>query len=104
MTAVIVLLLAAVTTWLLRVLFITLVPASLLPGRVRLALDDVAPAVMAALLMTHLAHGQGLVGLVLSDVLAAMVAAAVAWRTRHLAATVVVGIVAAGLLRLLLAS
>ena len=104
MTAAITLLLAALATWLLRVCFITLFPADLLPERVRRALDDVAPAVMAALLMTHLAHGQGLGGLVLSDVLAALVAAAVAWRTRQLSATVVAGIVTAGLLRLLLAS
>jgi branched-subunit amino acid transport protein len=102
MTATITLLLAAVATWLLRIGFITLVPAELLPGRVRLALDDVAPAVMAALLVTHLANGQGLGGLVLADVLAALVAAAVAWRTRQLSATVVVGIAAAGLFRLLL--
>ncbi len=104
MTAAITLLLAAVATWLLRICFITLVPADRLPERVRLALDDVAPAVMAALLVTHLAHGRGLGGFVLADVLAALVAAAVAWRTRQLSATVVAGIVAAGLLRLLLSS
>lgn len=100
MTVAIVLLLAAVATWLLRVSFITLVPAGRLPARVRRALDDVTPAVMAALLVTHLTHGEGFGGFVLADVLAALVAAAVAWRTRHLSATVVTGVVAAGLLRL----
>jgi branched-subunit amino acid transport protein len=100
--AAIVLLLAAVVTWLLRVSFITIVPAGALPGRVRGALDDVAPAVMAALLVTYLTHGEGLSGLQLSDLLAALVAAVVAWRTHHLAGTVLAGIVAAGVLRLLL--
>lgn len=99
MSAVLVLLLAAVATWLLRVCFITLVPASTLPARIRLALDDVRPAVMAALLVTHLARSQGIAGLVLADVLAALLAALVAWRTRKLAPTVLVGIVAAGVLR-----
>jgi branched-subunit amino acid transport protein len=101
MTATIVLLLAAATTWVLRIAFIALVPAARLPDRVHAALDDVAPAVMAALLVSSLAHGRGIPGLVPSDVAAALLAAAVAWRTRHLAATVVVGVVAAGLLRLL---
>jgi branched-subunit amino acid transport protein len=100
--AVTVLLLASVVTWLLRVGFITLVPAERLPERVRSGLADVGPAVVAALLVTYLAHGQGARGLVLSDVLATLVAAGVAWRTRSLATTVVVGVVAAGALRLLL--
>lgn len=102
MTTVIALLLASVATWLLKVCFITLLPAGRLPERVRAALDDVGPAVTAALLVTYLAHGEGVRGLVLSDVLATLVAAAVAWRTRSLSVTVLVGVVAAGLLRLVL--
>jgi branched-subunit amino acid transport protein len=101
-TSVLVLLLAAVATWLLRVCFITLVPASTLPTRVRLALDDVRPAVMAALLVTHLARGERIGGLELADVLATLIAAAVAWRTRKLGPTVLAGIVAVGFLRLVL--
>jgi branched-subunit amino acid transport protein len=101
MTATIVLLLAAATTWLLRIAFIALVPAARLPERVHAALDDVAPAVMAALVVASLAHGRGLAGLAASDVAAALIAAVVAWRTRSLAITVVVGVVAAGVLRLL---
>lgn len=101
MTAPIALVLAAAVTWLLRVTFITLVPAASLPARVHGALDDVAPAVMAAIVVTHLAHGEGIDGLVLADLGAVLVAAAVAWRTRHLAATVVAGVAAAGVLRLL---
>lgn len=102
MTPVLVLLLAAVATWLLRIAFITLVPAGRLPERVRRSLDDVAPAVMAALVVTHLAHGEGVAGLALADVLAVLVASLVAWRTRQLAATVVAGVLAAGILRVLL--
>jgi branched-subunit amino acid transport protein len=102
MTVPIILLLAAVSTWFLRIFFITLVPAGLLPARVRAALDDVAPAVMAALVVTHLAGGKGVGGLVLSDLAAALVAAVVAWRTEQLSATVVAGVTAAGVFRLLL--
>jgi branched-subunit amino acid transport protein len=102
MTAAIILLLASVATWLLRVGFITLVPAGRLPERVRSGLDDVGPAVVAALLVTYLAHGRGVHGLVLADVLATFVAVGVAWRTRSLSVTVVVGVTAAGLMRLVL--
>jgi branched-subunit amino acid transport protein len=100
MNAWMVLLLAAAVTWLLRISLITLIPAGGLPARFHRALDDVGPAVMAALVVTYLAHGQGIAGLVLSDLLAALVAAVVAWRTRGISATVVVGVAAAGLLRL----
>jgi branched-subunit amino acid transport protein len=102
MTAALVLLLAAVSTWLLRVLFIAVAPAAGLPARARHALDDVAPAVMAALLVTHLTHGEGVSGFVTSDVLAALVAGVIAWRTRQLSVTVVTGVAAAGLFRVLL--
>jgi branched-subunit amino acid transport protein len=101
MTAVLVLGLAAVVTWGLRILFISLVPAARLPEHVQAALGDVAPAVMAALVVGSLTHGRGVAGLVPSDVAAAVLAAAVAWWTRNLGLTVAVGVVAAGLLRLL---
>lgn len=101
MSAPVVLVLAAATTWLLRVSFITLVPAARLPDRVRRSLDDVAPAVMAALVVTHLSHGAGPAGLVSTDAVAALVAAAVAWSTRSLAWTAAAGVGAAALLRLL---
>lgn len=101
MTVAIALFLASVATWLLRICFITLLPAGRLPDRVRAALDDVGPAVVAALLVTYLAHGEGVRGLVLSDVLATFLAAAVAWWTRSLSVTVVAGVVVAGVLRLL---
>lgn len=101
MTATIVLLFAVVITWLLRVTFVAVVPAGRLPGRVHAALDDVAPAVMGAIVVTHLAHGQGISGLSLPDLGAVAVSGFVALKTKNLAATVATGVVAAGLLRLL---
>jgi branched-subunit amino acid transport protein len=100
MTATVVLLLAAVVSWTLRVLFITIVPAARLPAAVRDALDDVAPAVMAALVVTSLAHGRGPSGLVTTEVVAALVAGLVAWRTRDLALTVAAGVGTVGVLHL----
>lgn len=93
--------LVAALSYLLRSCFVSLVPASNLPARVRAALDDVAPAVMAALVVTHLAHGQGITAVRLTDVGAACAAAAVAWRTENLALTAVAGVGTAALLRLL---
>jgi branched-subunit amino acid transport protein len=101
MTATLALLLAAVVSWTLRVLFIAVVPATRLPARVRAALDDVAPAVLAALVVTSLAHGRALAGLAPTEVVAGLVAAVVAWRTRNLAWTVVAGVGAVAVLRLL---
>ncbi len=101
MTATIVLLSAAVITWLLRIVFVAVVPAGRLPGRIHGALDDVAPAVMGAIVVTHLAHGEGISGIALTDLGAIAASAIVALRTGNLAATVVVGVVAAGLFRLL---
>ena len=54
MTAVIAFLGAAVATYVLRVLLITLVPASHLPAGVRRFLPYVGPAVLAALVATAL--------------------------------------------------
>jgi branched-subunit amino acid transport protein len=54
MTALFATLGAAVATYALRVLLITLVPASHLPGAVRRLLPHVGPAVLAALVATAL--------------------------------------------------
>lgn len=83
---------AAVGTWVLRVAFITLVPAEQLPGRIRRALDDAGPVVLAAM-VAHAAvagHGTGLrlVPMAVGGVAAALVA----WRTASLVGTVAVGI------------
>jgi hypothetical protein len=42
MTPLLIVLSAAIATWLLRILFITVLPADRLPARVRRAFDDVA--------------------------------------------------------------
>ena len=93
--------LGALTTWLLRVTFIVFVPADRLPVRVRRALDDVGPAVTAAIVASHLAHGSGPAGLWSLSLAAAAIAAIVAWRTGHLAYTVLAGIGAMAVLSLL---
>lgn len=99
MMAALVLLLAAAVTWVLRVSFITLLPAARLPARVRRALDDAAPAVMAAIVGTHVAHGEGPAGLLSLPTLAAAITAVIAWRIGNLAASAAGGVVIFGLLQ-----
>ena len=100
MNPVVVLALVCVTTWLLRVALVAIVPAAHLPARVHAALDDVAPAVLAALVISSLAHGRGVLGLAPAEIAACAVTAVVAWRTGQLAITVLVGIACAALLPL----
>jgi branched-subunit amino acid transport protein len=54
----------AVGSWGLRSAFITLVDVDDLPAGIRGALDLIGPAVMAALVVTSIAHGEGHAGLV----------------------------------------
>lgn len=86
MTAVLVLLAVAAGSWGLRVAFVTVVDVDTLPAPVREALDYVGPAVMAALVITTLAHGEGHAGLRLSlpEVAGLVTAAVVALRTGSL--------------------
>jgi branched-subunit amino acid transport protein len=79
-------------TYVMRIAFITLVPADRLPERVRDAMDDVGPAAMAAIIATHLAHGGSPAGSLAPTLIGVVVASAVAWRTGNLAATVATGI------------
>lgn len=90
-----------VTTYLLRSCFAAVIPASRLSARLRLALDHVAPAVMAALLVTHLVHGRARGNLRAIDAVALAAASLVAWRTSNLAVTCGVGVATAAGLRLL---
>ncbi len=60
MTALVALSLGALATWLLRVGFITLLPADRLPARLRRALPHVGPAVLAVLVVSSLAGPGGL--------------------------------------------
>jgi branched-subunit amino acid transport protein len=54
MTALVAALLLALVCWVLRVLFVAVVPASRLPAGVREALDHLAPAVLASLVAVEL--------------------------------------------------
>lgn len=101
MTALLMLTAGVLITWGLRVVFITVVPAGRMPRRVQRALDDVAPAVMAAIVAVQLAGGDGGLGVPPIEAGAALVGGAVAWRTGNLGLTVVAGVAAFGLLGLL---
>ena len=89
-----VLLASSVVTWLLRVGFIVIVPATRLPEGLRRVLDHAAVAALAALLATALTRESGPAWLVTpSPVLVAAVAAGlVAWRTGRIGLTVVVAV------------
>jgi branched-subunit amino acid transport protein len=96
--ALVIVLTASVATWLLRIGLITVVPAERLPARVHRAFDDVAPAVLAAIVVTHVVRADG-VGSIPWETLGAVLATAyVAWRIRNLALPIVVGVAVFGLL------
>jgi branched-subunit amino acid transport protein len=101
MTLLLIVLTAALGTWFLRVALIGLLPADRLPARFRHALDDVAPVVLAAMVANSLVAGGGVAALPSRGLVAALVAAAVAWRTSNLVATVATGVIAYGLAGLL---
>lgn len=90
--------LVSVVTWLLRIGFLVLLPARRLPDATRTALDDLAPAVLTAIvavdltaLLTHETDPAGAV----ETLVAAGLIGLVAWRTRSLAITAIVALVAA---------
>jgi branched-subunit amino acid transport protein len=82
-------LLIAAASWALRAGFVVLVPASRTPAQVRTALEHLPPSVLAALVAVDLvgsagpSHGLRESGVVVG---VAAVLAAVAWRTRNVAA------------------
>jgi branched-subunit amino acid transport protein len=98
MTALLALTGAVLVTWVLRVLVITVLPASRLPDRVRQTLPDVGPAVLAALVAAALFAAPGgpdpvwLVGVAVTGVLA--------WRTHRIGLSTVAGLAAVALLEL----
>ena len=102
MSAVAVLALAGLATYVLRITFVTLVPAAGLPAVVRESLDHVGPAVLAALVAVALVNGGGQ-GFGAAPAAAALLAGLVAWRTRNLLLTTVSGIATLALLELVLA-
>jgi branched-subunit amino acid transport protein len=77
----------ALVTWVLRTVFIALVPADRLPARVRRMLRHVGPAMLGAMIVTLLVGHGGLPALVTPSArhLALLVAGLVAWRVRNVA-------------------
>lgn len=76
---------AAVATYALRVVLITVIPAHRLPAALRRALAHLAPAALAALVVTALVGHRGLPALLVPGPmhLALAVAALIAWRVRN---------------------
>jgi branched-subunit amino acid transport protein len=99
MTALVALTGAVLVTWVLRVLVITVLPASRLPDRVRRTLPDVGPAVLAALVAAALLGAPG--GPDPVWFAAAGVTGAVAWWTHRIGLATVAGLAAVALLGLL---
>jgi branched-subunit amino acid transport protein len=94
MTAIVALTLLAAGTWLLRVVFITMLHPAALPAPVRATLDFVAPAALAGLVVTVLSGGDGVSGLRLSlaEAVALIAAAVVALRGGTLLLTIGAGL------------
>jgi branched-subunit amino acid transport protein len=102
MTAFLILAAAGALSWGLRVLFVTVVPASRLPSGLRRALEHGGAAVPAALVATALAGQGGAVAAITpSPMLVALLASGLtAARTRSLGWTVTVGVGAFWLLNM----
>jgi branched-subunit amino acid transport protein len=97
MTALVIVLAASLVTWLLRIGFITVLPAERLPARIQHAFDDVAPAVLAAIVVSHVVHAGGPGAIPWPTLAAVLAAAVVAWRSRNLVLPVVIGVAVFGL-------
>ncbi len=87
---------AAAITFLLRFSFLGTLKADAIPARVRAVLRFVPPAVLAAIVVPALAIRDGAIALAASNPrpAAALVALVVAWLTRSVIWTIVVGMVA----------
>jgi branched-subunit amino acid transport protein len=90
MTLLIVLLLAACTSWVLRALLVAIVPADRVPAGLRARLEDVAPAAFAAMIVVPLSTSA--LAAPVPTVVAGLAAFAAAWRWRSPIAAVVGGI------------
>jgi branched-subunit amino acid transport protein len=92
-------------SWVLRVGFLVLIPVRRLPPAVRAGLDDLAPAVLAAIvalgLADLLARESSTVG-ALETLAAGAVVAVIAWKTRSLAAAALLALVAVAAIDLVL--
>jgi branched-subunit amino acid transport protein len=89
---ILVLLLGALGTYALRLLFITLVPAHLLPQRLRDTLQLVGPAALAALVATDIGRAAGHPAPIWPTLAAVVIAGLVAAATKNLGLTIIGGL------------
>jgi branched-subunit amino acid transport protein len=89
---------AVAVSWFLRVLVVTVLPASRLPERVRRTLPDLGPAVLAALVAAALLGGAGAPNP--AFVAGAAVTGLVSWRTGRTGLSIAAGLAAVALLLL----
>jgi branched-subunit amino acid transport protein len=87
-------------TYLIRLSFILLIPFDRFPERIRRGLRFVPPAVLAALITPELLRPGGVWDLSLGNerLLAGLVAIIVAWRTKNIWLTILLGMIAAWML------
>lgn len=92
-----------VATYATRLSFTVLVPQERLPRSFRRGLAYVPPAVLSAIILPGLVRPDGPLDLLLHNhrMLAGLLAALIAWRTRNVWATIIIGMVALWLLSLL---
>lgn len=105
MTGFAVLAVIAAATWVVRITLLVLVPAGRFPPAVRAAFDDLAPAVLTAIVAVDLVSLLTEEADPLSRVetfVAVGLVGAVAWRTRSLAVTAVLALLAVGALDVVL--
>lgn len=85
---------AGVGTYLLRASFLAFADRLVdLPPLVERVLRQIPPAVLAALVVPQLLRPEGSLDLWQPELLAGVIAAIVSWRTRNIAATLVIGMV-----------
>ncbi len=100
-----VLLVAGVVTFALRLSFIALLGHLEMPGVVRRALRFVPPAVLSAIIVPELVVRDGAPALSVGNarLLAGVVAAAIAWRTRNVLLTIASGMASLWIIQAVLA-
>jgi branched-subunit amino acid transport protein len=92
MSPILVLLFGALGTYALRLLFITLVPAHLLPKRLRDTLQLVGPAALAALVATDIGHATGHEASIWPTLAAVVMAGLIAAVSKNLGLTIIGGL------------
>lgn len=97
MTALIAITLGGIGTYLMRASFIAILGDGVIPPVIARSLRYVGPAVFAAIVLPRVLGEDGLAALTdrpTPEMLAALVAGVVGWRTRHVPLTLLVGMVA----------